>query len=57
MDTAELFIMVHRSAVLPKMPIIKCAGGKGLLFSVWNESDIMHVIRQKTNVCDAFVSQ
>lgn len=33
MDIAELFITVHRS-VLPKMPIIKCAGGKGPVFSV-----------------------
>lgn len=39
MDTAELFIMVRRSAVLPKMPVIKYAGGKEPLFSVWNESE------------------
>ena len=39
MDTAELFIMVRRLAILPKMPLMKYADGKGALFCVWNESE------------------
>lgn len=37
MDAAELFIKIPQ--ILLKMPVIKCAGGKGLLFCLWNESE------------------
>lgn len=56
-DTAELFITVHWLAVLPKMPIIKCAGGKGPLFSLWNESEYLAYYHAENKCLQCFVSQ